>query len=259
MTESELEAAVLSRPSDDAPRLELAALLRAKGDPRGEFIALQLDMARIRSSADVGATRWLPLWERAEALRRKNGDAWLPALPDVAGSPVFARGFVEEVTVPAAALARAGDLVAVAPIRRLSISAIGADREQLFAKPILARMISLDLFGLRLGDAGAVALARSPHLHQLVWLDLSNNDIGRAGLDAILASPRLPRLRYLGFRANAVESPVEGFGVDGGIVSTGPSQATLEAEARFGYKAWLHAPSLHPNAYPPGPEDLDQP
>jgi uncharacterized protein (TIGR02996 family) len=259
MTESELEAAVLSRPSDDAPRYELARLLRAKSDPRGEFIALQLEVARIHRSADVGASAWVDQWERAEALRHTYGDLWLPALPDFATSPVFVRGFVEEVTVPSAALARSDELVAAAPIRRLSISAIDDQGGQLFANPILARMIALDLFGLRIGDHGAIALARSPYVQELVWLDLSSNDIGRAGLDAILASPRLPRLRYLGFRANAVESPVEGFGVDGGIVSTGPSQATLEAEARFGYKAWLHAPSLHPNAYPPGPEDLDYP
>lgn len=31
---------------------------------------------------------------------------------------------------------------------------------------------------------------------------------------------------------------------------------TAYLEAKFGWRAWLHAASLHPYAYPPAPDDL---
>src|SRR5580700_9385962 len=41
-----LTAAVLQAPREDAPRLRLADSLTAQGDPRGEFIRLQIELAR---------------------------------------------------------------------------------------------------------------------------------------------------------------------------------------------------------------------
>lgn len=258
MTEAELEADVLARPADDAPRRELARLLTARGDPRGELIDLQLEIANIRRSGDRDVRAWSAQWDRAEALRKQYGDAWLPALPPFARDPIYSRGFVESVKIAARDLDRAPELFRVAPIRQLRFDSVDGDAARVFASPHLSRMIALDLFGQQIGDAGVRALAESPHLGRLVWLDLGANRIGPAGLDALLASKRLPRLRYVGFRSNDVESPVEEYGVENGIVATAPSPATIAAEKRFGYREWLHAPSLHANAYPPDPEDLDR-
>ena len=44
--ETELLAEIYAAPDDDAPRLVYADWLQERGDPRGEFIALQLERAR---------------------------------------------------------------------------------------------------------------------------------------------------------------------------------------------------------------------
>jgi uncharacterized protein (TIGR02996 family) len=254
---AELERAICADPDDDVPRRALADRLRERGDPRGRFIELQLRVADARRSEDVSAARWGAWWLEAEELRRRHGAAWMPPLPAFATDPQFARGFVEQVTAPAAALVeRSAELVAAAPIRRLHVADAGPIAGRFFASPALARMIALDFTGDRLGDAGAIALAASPHLARVVWLDLSNNRIGAAGLDALLASPHLGALRYCRFAWNLVDSPEEGHGVEGGVVSTEAGEATLAAEARYGPRPWLRAPSLHPHAYPPEPDDL---
>jgi uncharacterized protein (TIGR02996 family) len=90
---AELYAAVYAAPADDAPRSVLADALQEAGDPRGEFIALQL--------AGQGTPR-------EAALLRKHRKVWLGALApairregmrDGAGKPVFRRGFLAAATV----------------------------------------------------------------------------------------------------------------------------------------------------------------
>lgn len=243
---------VLARPDDDAPRWAAARALH--GDPRGRFIELQLEVARMRREADVSAATWGAAWREADALRLAHGATWIPPLPAWATEPLFARGFVEQVTVDADAFVRdAPALFAVAPIRRLRLRVTGA--HPVLTSPHLARMIALDFANAALGDAGAAALARAA-VGRVVWLDLGGNQIGAAGLDALLASTALRSLQYLRFAANLVPTPEEGYGVDDGVISTADTDATLAAEARFGPRAWLRAPSLHPNAYPPDPDDL---
>lgn len=247
---------VLARPHDDEPRRAVARALTERGDPRGRFIELQLEVARLRREADVSAATWGKLWLEADALRVAHGASWVPQLPAWASAPMLVRGFVEYVEVDADAFVRhAPALFAVAPIRRLHLRGITGAHEVL-SSIHLARMISLDFSGNTLGDVGAAALATSPHVTHVLWLDLAGNQIGAAGLDALLSSMQLRSLRYLRFAANLVPTPEEGYGVDNGVVDTSPTEATLAAEARYGLRAWLRAPSLHPYAYPPEPDDL---
>jgi uncharacterized protein (TIGR02996 family) len=65
----ELYAAVYANPDDDAPRAVLADALTQAGDPRGEFISLQL--AQPRSPDDL---------QRLLTMLRKNQKPWLGAL-----------------------------------------------------------------------------------------------------------------------------------------------------------------------------------
>ena len=86
-----LEAASYDDPDDLALRRVLADALQEAGDPRGEFIALQLD-----GSADKRAR------QRAEQLLAANLDHWIAPLPNVLPmSCRFERGFLVALTCTA--------------------------------------------------------------------------------------------------------------------------------------------------------------
>ena len=91
--------------------------------------------------------------------------------------------------------------MALAPLRHLDLVDAAPVAEALAACPGLAQIrgLSFNLAGTRfgktrLGDAGAVALAASPHLRRLRYLDLRFSDLGEDALAAIATSPNLPRL-----------------------------------------------------------------
>ena len=60
--------------------------------------------------------------------------------------------------------------------------------------------VHLDLSDNGIGEAGAQALASSPHLQHLTHLDLRNNVIGDAGAQALAASPNLRHLTHLDYK-----------------------------------------------------------
>ena len=67
----------------------------------------------------------------------------------------------------------------------------------------------LDLTENRLGDAGAAALADSPHLRGLIHLDLAQNTLEDAGAEALAASPHLGGLIYLNLFGNVISAPAQ--------------------------------------------------
>jgi uncharacterized protein (TIGR02996 family) len=87
----ELWKDVWAHPERIAARHVLADALQARGDPRGEFIALQLAGGENQKAA-----------RRVAALLREHGDDWLGRLPGVErASRRFERGFVSSVRVAA--------------------------------------------------------------------------------------------------------------------------------------------------------------
>ncbi|AEI63690.1 TIGR02996 domain-containing protein [Corallococcus macrosporus] len=91
----QLLAAVVAQPEEDAPRLVYADHLQQQGDPRGEFIAVQVALAAEPASPP----------RRAEgpglgvgAPARRAWRAELGLNPRQAGD--FRRGFIEAVTRP---------------------------------------------------------------------------------------------------------------------------------------------------------------
>lgn len=106
-----LFAPVWAAPRELAPRQVLADLLLERGEPRGEFISLQLAGAAPR---------------RQRALLNAHRRAWLGALFDVVDlkkePPVFEHGFVSEVSVRAVRQAQfhlASDAPEWATVRRV--------------------------------------------------------------------------------------------------------------------------------------------
>src|SRR5436309_12537299 len=108
--------AVLERPDDDGPRLMYADWLAERGDVRGEFIHLQLRLARTPpDDPDRDA-----LLARCDALLAAGRPVWLAALAPLGVAEeevVFRRGFVDEVKLrrPVVFLDRADELFAAAP------------------------------------------------------------------------------------------------------------------------------------------------
>lgn len=85
-----LVEAVRAAPRDDGPRVVLADALSERNDPRGEFIALQLEHEHGRLS--------LAQRERMQRLLVAAGSRWFDGLEgQVAATSVFSRGFLREV------------------------------------------------------------------------------------------------------------------------------------------------------------------
>jgi uncharacterized protein (TIGR02996 family) len=88
-TPDALLAAALATPDDDAPRLVWADALLERGDPRGEFVALQFKAARGEATeADL---------RRMRGLQQRHGKSWLgDNLAAVLVRCGFARGLLDE-------------------------------------------------------------------------------------------------------------------------------------------------------------------
>ncbi|MBO0698035.1 MAG: TIGR02996 domain-containing protein [Zavarzinella sp.] len=226
------EAAFLDRvsadPDDDAPRLIFADWLDERGDPRGEFIRVQVALARL-PAGEPGAA---DLRDREATLLAQYHARWSEPLRGVAGWTEFRRGFVETVNIETRTfLRRAPDLFRLAPVRHVRLLDVGSSLPRLADCPHLARLSALTIYaqhiderltqvlvesphleGLRalnlgrnrIGDRGAERLAWSPRFRNLTALDLSDNVLGDTGLGAIAESSNLGRLETLELRRNEV-------------------------------------------------------
>jgi uncharacterized protein (TIGR02996 family) len=185
---------VLESPDEEGIRLIFADWLEERDDPRGEFIRVQCQLARLSPFDEQRPA----LAQREHELWAAHGQHWRSYLPAVLHSAPFQRGFVESVEVPARDfLECAEEIFAAAPVRRLrvlpgwppagAISLVSG----LAGSPYLARLAEIDLAGMGLTDADAAALAASPHVSGLKALSLANNRISSAGARSLATSPHL--------------------------------------------------------------------
>jgi uncharacterized protein (TIGR02996 family) len=254
---SEVEAflkRILACPDDDAPRLIFADWLEENvpapsrsapqspppvhdqwGADRGKFIRIQIAIAKIREEeareidesgwADRRGTRdeMLELEREEQHLYALHRDEWEAPFDGLA--PVFRRGFVEEVLVPAPKLVRqAHELFAQSPLRHVRIHDIGESLHAVFKcshlsrineltvnaqhkREILARVVaaSEQLVGLErlhltrndFEDEATIHIATSKTLVNLRELDLSDNHLGETSAQVLAASANLSGLRVL--------------------------------------------------------------
>jgi uncharacterized protein (TIGR02996 family) len=247
--------AIIQNPDDDSLRLIFADWLDERGDPRGEFIRVQCQLANLPS----GDPRLPELEAREKELLAKYSPVWVQELHLDPRSVTFRRGFVEEIETDADLfLQRAAEWFRLTPLKHLLIQGyqgnqLGPEEARTVASwSQLTRLQSLRLPENRVGDAGAEALALSPHVSGLLVLDLGNNYIGEEGTAALARSPYLVGLKELyldynhigvaGARA-LVRSP---YMVDltlleldhnfffGAYGEEGEEEAVEELEARFG-------------------------
>jgi carbon storage regulator CsrA len=184
--------AVLESPDDEGIRLIFADWLQDRDDPRGEFIRIQCQLANLPAHDEQRAD----LAVRERELWAEYGHHWRSYLPVVLRSSPFKRGFVESIEMTVRDfLARAAEIFAVAPIRRLRVLPGWAAPEtvailpSLTGSPYLARLAEIDLAGLGLTDAHAAMLAGSPQVKGLRVLGLARNHIGSDGALSLAMSP----------------------------------------------------------------------
>jgi uncharacterized protein (TIGR02996 family) len=192
-------------PDDDTPRLVLADWLQDQGDPRGELLALALEIDRL----GLSDRRRALLERRARLLLSQYSFTWLGPLLDLPLTFRFERGFLH---LEASAerflsdkvddLARAGAFDWVLSLRLTDLR--GPSLGRLARSPLLGALPCLDLGRNRLGPDELAALLDSPRLGGLRALTLHYNRLGPRGAAGLAGCPRLSRLRALRLAHNGL-------------------------------------------------------
>jgi uncharacterized protein (TIGR02996 family) len=210
MRSDELRAQVLARPDDDAPLKVWADALLAEGNPRGEFIVLQLEHEAGRLDA-AGQ-------KRMETLQEQHGRAWLTGqVARLADRAVFRRGRPVEVwlgqkTEPQLLSADWS-----------GVRCIGfADAEQLMseAPELVDALLKLSLTGVKGVTASLVSLLPV----QLEELSIHAAALDETVLDQL--SRKLTRLRAL--HVQGAQRPVLGHLVCASRLAGGVEQLAID-------------------------------
>jgi uncharacterized protein (TIGR02996 family) len=189
MTEHDLVQAILAAPDDDGPRLVYADWLTARGDPRGEYVALSVKAHRVRERHEVDHE----LEAAADAILDRFPE-WLELPGGATAHWSITRGLVERVAIDGRAwLAASDEIQRAAPhLRRLILT----------GRPVDARALATSIAGLPLETLwlepmeGLERIFRSEaraRLHKLAFLSEPPAGLGAA----MAAAPTLAGLRGL--------------------------------------------------------------
>lgn len=111
----ELLDTIIATPDDDAPRRVYADALLDAGDPQGELIHLQCELAAGGLTRDDAVARR----RRERELFEAHATRWTSCLDGIATHPVFRRGFIDEVQVDPWMFSNIGErLLRDAPVLR---------------------------------------------------------------------------------------------------------------------------------------------
>ncbi len=229
--------AVLADPDDDVVRLVYADWLEEHGNPdRAEFIRVQIELARL----DEDDLRRPYLEYRERTLEYDRFGEW-PELASWPGVRIqrFVRGFVEEVSLPAARFpALAGELFAAAPIRAIRLHGLSGSMTALAACPALARLHGLDLSFGELPEADFGVLLQSPYLRSLQRLNVAGNRMRPHAIETLADSRSLENLLSLDLGGNQI-------GDDGAAALTAfPGLLSLES-LRLWYAGGHYSGMIH--------------
>ena len=255
MSDDALLAAVLARPDDDAPRLVYADALQGRGDPLGELIAVQCELARLGVDGEPLFLEWAGdgladaralddgriarLRKREADLLRVHGAGWAKRVRPHAFDDArirFRRGFVEHVGWARSRLIAdgVGALIEAAPLLRGLQFATGVREGSLnalkafFSSPDLAQI--RELYPAGVAGFGARLLCESRTLESLRRLCLVHGG-GPHDLGSLAEARFFPGLSAL---------VLSSFGLDGaevGRVLGGPAFTELQLiDCRIGPK-----------------------
>jgi uncharacterized protein (TIGR02996 family) len=213
-------------PDDDLPRLVLGDWLADQGDPRGEFIQLDVHLATLPEGAErremeerrrrllaAHATGWLgPLLDFASEFRWERGMLHIRARGErirngraVLGDAAF--DWVEGLRLEGHLLSRQAWMALLLRITSLDIPSSGLCDHSLPRLlryyPALSALRWLNLSDNRIGPEGTKYLASGCRSFAgLTRLDLSGNPINDEAAKALVDSPHLNRLRRLDLSGN---------------------------------------------------------
>jgi uncharacterized protein (TIGR02996 family) len=189
---------IRDNPDDDTMRLIYADWLDEQGDPRGEFIHVQMRLAGALPATTSSALR-----QREQELLRRHAVGWVGGKMSRLRRWVFRRGFLDEIELRADHfLADFGELLDREPVRCVRLRWATGSIAAISASPRLRTLRELDLSRCYLNDATAEVLAGSPHLDRLHALGLRSNFIRQRGAEALARSASLSRVQLLDLSGN---------------------------------------------------------
>lgn len=241
MSQADLLRQVCENPSDDRARLAYAAALEKAGDPRGEFIRLQ-----------VASAAGQPFTAREGHLLAAHRDEWLEPIRHMltphgrnAKGFRFIRGFPAFVQMsPSGFLQYGRELFMQVPVQHADI--YFGDKEDVrrcLDRHELAQLISVSFEADGIDDDLCVRLAGCARLANARWLVLAQNKIGQRGAEALAASAVMDNKVVINLSYNPcdpVEKPAVDF--DGSVQGLDQSAFGQELVARYGRKPWLTFP-----------------
>jgi uncharacterized protein (TIGR02996 family) len=208
---------ILEHPDDDIPRLVFADWLEEHGNPRGAFIRLQCERAKLTPHDPA----WKTLLAQEAALLKQFETEWSKPMLRLVDAIHYRRGFIEHVSVSATKLLKNAErLFRLAPV--CSVRLEHADSlPEIGASLWLSRVTELDLCGNSLGSKSLQALFRSEHCRNLRVLRLDRCVVGVSSAEVLANAPALASVQVLSMVGNAI-------GPDGGrLIASSPHLAQL--------------------------------
>jgi uncharacterized protein (TIGR02996 family) len=215
MSQPDFIQEILASPDDDTPRLIYADWLEEQGDPLGEFIRVQCELATLRAPQKRGgmygneqprvknpskAKRFRELSDRQMALLMAHIGEWVKPLLGKATGVIFERGCIEGINaVPSNWLACAEIWYRTMPIRQLHMSIgnyYGVDPKErdcfaaVLGSPWFA---NLRTFEIAAEEAQVRLLAHAPNAANLEELYIGSG-CSEETIEALRSSPYLKKV-----------------------------------------------------------------
>jgi hypothetical protein len=258
---------VLANPEADAPRHELAKIVRPSDPEFAEFIEQQLAMSRRMRETKYNPGVALVGFKstRESALLEKNEQRWSREIGFYMGETIqhrhveFYRGLPWSCSMNPYVFLEQGEyiLTRIAPLRGIEFFLPEQDgpypMKELAACPLLARLDTIRFPVLR-GSSGPTEddmalFAASPQLQRLLTLDLRGADVSLSTFALLAANPQTRKCLYIDCDAKVSR--------DGGPIGEcatrfdsysdryfEASAEGLELEGKHGYIPWLHADNV---------------
>lgn len=173
--ESEFLAEIVANPRDLTPRLIYADWLEENGDPRGEFIRIQCELAEPSDDYD----RRERLDNRQDELRRMYERDWTAPIRDKVTGWSFRCGFVESVEVTAEDFLKHEDqITGFAPIRRLTLLRAEGQLPNVMERRLIPHLeaFRVERSILLQSDTAAIRKTRFPNLHMIHFVECNLTD-----------------------------------------------------------------------------------